>query len=137
MSTSIKKLTQFFKSHKYMQLVIIVVAIVFMICFVPRLFIQKPVITDIISESGKDGHITDKVVTIHGENLQNTVAIYVNGQWIPQCLIVSNDDSNVDVRMPEFYYGSDEITCDVQVQTKINGEYFALSNKRTIYLKNK
>lgn len=80
-----KKILEYFKGHKYVQLPIIVIVIVLMICIIPRLFVKKPVITNITSasETDVDAHITDSLITIHGENLQNTFAIYINNQWIP------------------------------------------------------
>ncbi len=132
-----KKILEYFKGHKYVQLPIIVIVIVLMICIIPRLFVKKPVITNITSasETDVDAHITDSLITIHGENLQNTFAIYINNQWIPQCTILAKDDTHVDVRMPDSYFGEDEVTCVVQVQVKVNSDYFAKSNKQTIYVK--
>lgn len=137
MSTRIKNIINYFKNHKYVQLPVIIIVIGVMICVIPRLYVRKPAITNITSasEADVDAHITDSLITIHGENLQNTIAIYINNQWIPQCTILAKDDTHVDVRMPDSYFGEDEITCVVQVQVKVNSDYFARSNRQTIYVK--
>lgn len=137
MNTKIKNGIHFFKKHKYIQLPIIVVVILLMIWIVPRFYIKQPVITNITSasEADVDAHITNSYITIHGENLENTIAIYINNQWIPQCAIVAKDNTHVDVVLPMSYFGNYEITCNIQVQTKVNSDYFAKSNTHTIYVK--
>lgn len=97
----------------------------------PRVLMPKPIISNITpSEVMQNCYFnTDKSIVLTGENFGNITGVYVNGVWESGCNIISAADDSLIIRLPESYYNT-EGNFSIQVQTKINSDLFAKSNKK-------
>ncbi len=99
--------------------------------FTPKLLMPKPrvdlLIPEIIMENSSFND--NNVITLEGNDLNNVVGVYINGIWESGCAIVSEEEDCVQIILPSEYYREDQVL-EIQVQTKINSDLFAMSNKK-------
>ena len=97
----------------------------------PKVLMPKPIISKITPSEVMQNCFfnTDKSIMLTGENLSNIAGIYINGVWESGCNIISATDDSLLIRLPDSYYNT-EGKLSIQVQTKINSDLFAKSNKQ-------
>ena len=124
------KLRNLLSKYNIIVLLCIILTCEILYVVIPRLFISKPIIYTLTPEvvmENSDFNST-KSITFDGENFDHLVAIYINGVWEPECEILSQTEDMIQIMLPLEYY-REEKKINIQVQTKINSDLFAMSNK--------
>lgn len=99
-------------------------------CILPRLLMDKPHIHDLTpSVVMANSKFNDqKSITINGTGFDHIIGIYINGVWEPECTILSSTTETVNLILPGSYY-TEGNSLAIQIQTKVNSDLTALSNK--------
>lgn len=132
MGTNIKNIMPVVNGHK--KIIIcsgIVLLCVTLYILAPRILMPKPIISKITPSQVMQNcsFNADKSVMLTGENFSNIAGIYINGVWESGCNIISATDNSLLIRLPDSYYNTAG-KLSIQVQTKINSDLFAKSNKQ-------
>lgn len=99
----------------------------------PRLLMKKPTVYEItpsvIMQNTQFNE--DNRIVLKGKNLNHVMSIFVNGVWEPDCHVISISETQIDLILPSEYYSSDQ-NLAIQVETRINSEITAFSNKAKV-----
>ena len=93
---------------------------------IPTYLKNSPKITG-ISLTTIENEGSGKVVNITGDGLSGAYAVYINGEWNVDCIILEKDNDHVVVKIPKEIRKTPG-TYDFKLQVKINSDIERFSN---------
>lgn len=108
---------------------VIIISLYFMI---PPLVANKPEIEEILPSTvmANSSFNENNSIRISGKNFDNIIGVYLNGQWEPDCMFLSQNSDTLEIVLPGQYYNK-ENKLSIQLQVKVNSDLSLKSNKRT------
>lgn len=121
------------KYRKGVKVFFVFIILISVYLMLPRILMKKPIVHEITPSviMEKTQFNADNRIVLEGKNLNHVMSVFVNGIWEPDCYVKSVSETQIELILPSEYYSSDQ-NLTIQVETRINSEITALSNKTKV-----